>query len=106
MRTDLVLKLPIHHDNEGSGAGQRGCCSGRAGSLGGLGGDEMLPREEGDQTGTQGTTAHLGWEWAGVTLGTWWSCQGILFSGEAGRTHETFYRNKYAFALAGLSLRS
>lgn len=42
VRTDLVFKLPIYHDNEGSGAGQRGCCPDTAESPGGFGGQKQV----------------------------------------------------------------
>lgn len=73
VRTDLIFKLLIYHDNESSGAGQRGCCPSVMGSPGGFGGQRPVrrsPVRKGIEPAHRSTVAVLGWEWAGVRLGT------------------------------------
>lgn len=105
MRTDLVFKLLIHHDNEGCGAGLSllPCQACRKPDFGGW---DAPQGGRGDRLDTQEDSSNLVVEWAGVRLEMWWSWQGILFSGKARSTHEASCRNKYTFALAGFSLRS
>lgn len=111
LRTDLVFKLLIHHDNEDYGAGLKGCCPVKhAGSqiLGDEGRIRCSPGRNGDRGDPQ-NSSNLVVEWASVRSETWWSCQGISFSGKARSflaLHEASCRNKYTFALAGFSLKS
>lgn len=90
-------------------AGMRGCCPVRHSGSQSLR-DEGRIRyslwRKGNRGDPQEDRSNLVVEWAGVSLETWWSSHGILFSGKARSSDEASCRNKYKFALAGFSLRS